>query len=104
MHENWELANSFQAAADTDRMEHFAEEADLAGLDADDSGNLRSVTEDSRAEASMYRQFAKEAMADGDHAAAALFEKMQRAADAQKRAFEAAFRIQTRARTGVVAV
>ncbi len=94
--ENWDLAQLFQGAADIDRTEHFAQEADLADLVANDSDNLRHAMEEKRTEAAMYRQFAKEATADGDFAAAALFERMQAAAATQTDAFEAAFRIQTR--------
>jgi rubrerythrin len=104
MNENWNVAQLFQTTADTDRREHFAEEADLAGCEASDTENLRSAIEGKRADAAMYGQFAREATADGDFVAAALFEKMQTAVDTQRKAFEAAFRIQTRARTDLVAV
>jgi rubrerythrin len=104
MNENWNVAKLFQTAADTDRTEHFAEEADLAGLARGDSENLRSAIDGKRTDAAIYRQFATEAAADGDFKAAALFKKMQTATDAQREAFEVAFRIQTRAGRGLVAV
>jgi rubrerythrin len=94
MNENWDLAQLFQVAADIDRTEHFAKQADLAGLVASDSENLRHAMEEKRAEAAMYSQFAKEATADGDLVAAALFEKMQTAAASQIEGFETAFLIQ----------
>jgi rubrerythrin len=92
--ENWDLAQLFQVAADTGRTEHFAQEADLAGLVTNDCDNLRHAVEEKRAGAVMYQQFAKEAVAEGDFAAAALFEKIQTAAANQREAFEAAFLIQ----------
>ena len=88
--EYWDLAKLFQDAADTDRTEHFATEAEVAGLVRDDTDNVRHAVEEKRAEAAMYHQFAKEATADGDFAAAALFEKMQAAAVDQTEGFEAA--------------
>jgi rubrerythrin len=92
--ENWDLAQLFQTTADTDRTESFAKEAELAGLVANDSENLRCAMEEKQAEAAMYRQFAKEATADGDLVAATLFERMQTATVAQTQAFEAAFLMQ----------
>lgn len=96
MNENWDLAQLFQVAADTDRTEHFAKEAEVAGLVANDSDNLRSAVEEKRSAAAMYKQFASEATADGDFAVAALFEKMQTATTTQTGAIEDAFRIHTR--------
>lgn len=66
VNENWALAQLFRVTADTDRTEHFAKEADLAGLAARDADNLRHAVEEKRAEAAMYKQFAKEATADAD--------------------------------------
>jgi rubrerythrin len=95
VNENWDLVQLFQVAADVDEVEHFGKEADLAGLVANHSKILRHAIEEKRAEAALYRQFTTEATADGDLAAAALFEEMQTAAATQTEAFEAAFRIET---------
>lgn len=104
MNENWVLAKLFQTAADTDRTEHFAEEAGLAGLEASDYENLAFVIEDKRADAARYGQFAKQATADSDFAAAELFKRMQTAADSQREAFEAALCTEARACTRLAMV
>jgi rubrerythrin len=96
MNENWDLARLFQAAADADRIDHFAKEADVAGLIANDSENLRDAVEDKRAEVAMYKQFAKEATADGDFTVADLFERVQTTVVTQADAFEIACRTQVR--------
>lgn len=93
MNEKWDLAQLFQCAADTDRTEHFAKEAEVAGLVANDSDNLRLALEEKRAEAAMYKQFANEAIADGDFAVAARFGRMQTGTAIQREALETAFRI-----------
>ena len=84
MNENWDLAQLFQVAADTDRTEHFAEEADLAGLVRVIPRILDMLWKKSGLRLRCTR-FAKEATADGDLAAAALFEKMQAAAAIRQR-------------------
>jgi len=95
MQENCDLARLFQTVADTDRTEHFAEGADLAGLVTSDSENLRYAIEEKRAQAAMCARFTREATADGDLAAAARFEKIRADEITQAEALEAAFRIQT---------
>jgi rubrerythrin len=99
MNGNQELALLFQNAADTDRIEFFAKEADLTGLVANDSENLRYALEERRVEAAMYGKFAKEAAADGDLMAAALFESIQTAQATQTEVFEAALRTHANERT-----
>ncbi len=95
MNENWDIAQLFQTAADNDRVEHFAEEAKLACLVADDVENLRNAIEEKRAGAATYKRFGKEATADGDFKAAALFEKISTDEAAQAKTFEAALQLQT---------
>jgi rubrerythrin len=105
MNGNRQLALLFQNAADSDRIEHFAKEADLAGLVANDSENLRYAMEEGRVEAAMYGKFAKEAATDGDFIAAALFESIQTAKATQTETFEAALRTHASERTaGLVEV
>ncbi len=99
MHQDWELARLLQMAADTDRTEHFAEEAELAGLVANDSENLRYAVEEKRAQAAMCARFAREAAIDGDLATAARFEKIGADEITQAEALEAACRIQISERT-----
>ena len=69
-----EVAALFEAAADVEVNEHFAEEAALVGLAGSDADNLRQAIEGEEYEvATMYREFAEQATAAGDHAAAARF-------------------------------
>jgi rubrerythrin len=95
MNESWSLANLFQAAADADRTEHFAEEAELACLVADNSENLKHAIDEKRAEVAMYARFLREATSDGDLAAAALFDRIRTEEATQAEAFETALRIRT---------
>ncbi|MFZ0592123.1 MAG: hypothetical protein WAM39_16780 [Bryobacteraceae bacterium] len=94
MNENWDLANLFQTAADTGRIEHFAKEADLAGLVTNEYDNLKDAMDEKRAQASMYDRFARQAIADGDTAAAELFEKIREENVTQALAFETTLLIQ----------
>lgn len=67
-------AEQFTSAADTELRDHFAREADLIGLGGDLKENLRDAMSGETAEASsMYPEFAKQAAAEHDSAAAALF-------------------------------
>ena len=69
-----ELADLFEATARTELFEHFAEEAELAGLVGDDTANLREAIGGEAYEVdTMYRTFAEQAQAAGDNAAAARF-------------------------------
>ena len=68
-----QAAQQFTSAAHTELSDHFAREADLIGLDADIAANLRDAISDETNEATMYRGFAKQANADHETAAAALF-------------------------------
>lgn len=96
LHEDWDLARLFQTAADADRTDHFAKEAEFAHLVASDSENLTSAVEEKKAAARMYGRFAAEATADRDLATAALFERMETAEDTQAKSFEIALRAQVR--------
>lgn len=95
MNENWDLAQLFQTAADNDRTEHFGKEAEVACLVADDSENLRCAIAEKRTAAATYGRFAKEATADGDFSAAALFEKIRADEVTQAETFETALQLQT---------
>jgi rubrerythrin len=68
-----QAAQQFTSAAHTELSDHFAREADLIGLGGDVVANLRDAISDETNEATMYRGFAKQANADHDTAAAALF-------------------------------
>ncbi len=95
MHRNWQLARLFQTIADTERIKHFAEGADLAGLVSNDAENLRYALNEKRAQAAMCGRFATQARADGDLTAAACFEKLRAEESTQADTLEAAFRVQT---------
>jgi rubrerythrin len=96
LRECWALANLFQTAADSDRLEHFADEAELARLVASDLENLKHALVEKRAEVAMYARFVSEAQADGDLAAAALFERIRAEEASQAEAFEIALPMETR--------
>jgi rubrerythrin len=75
---NTELADLFEKTAKVERFEHFSEEADMAGLVGNDQANLRAAIKGESYEvATMYRDFAKQAAAAGDKAAAKLFEEIR---------------------------
>jgi rubrerythrin len=76
---NAELATLFETAARTERFEHFREEAQLAGLVGSDAENLQNAIKGESYEVdTMYREFAKQAAAAGDTAAADRFEEIRR--------------------------
>lgn len=73
-----ELAELFENIAKEERLEHFAEEAELAGLVGTDADNLSNAIEGESYEVeTMYREFAEKALAAGDDAAAARFEEIR---------------------------
>lgn len=75
---NTELAQLFEKTANTERLEHFAEEAELAGLVGSDADNLNdAILGESYEIETMYRDFARQAGAAGDQAAAARFEEIR---------------------------
>ena len=86
-----EIAELFENAAKTERFEHFAEEAELAGLVGTNEENLRTAIKGESYEATtMYREFAEEAASVEDHAAAERFEEIRRDEMKHRAMFEAA--------------
>lgn len=86
-----EIAELFENAAKTERFEHFAEEAELAGLVGTNEENLRTAIKGESYEATtMYREFAEEATSVEDHAAAERFEEIRRDEMKHRAMFEAA--------------
>jgi rubrerythrin len=76
-HGNEELAKLFDETARTERMEHFAEEAKLAGLVGSDEANLRdSIKGETWETEHMYPEFASHAKEAGDAAAATRFQEI----------------------------
>jgi rubrerythrin len=75
---NKELAELFEKTANTERFEHFAEEAQLAGLVGSDADNLKDAIKGESYEIDdMYLDFAQKATVAGDAAAAARFEEIR---------------------------
>lgn len=90
-HGNTELANLFRRAANTERFQHFAEEAELAGLVGSDADNLRDAIKGESYEVdTMYREFAEQAAAAGDKSAADRFEEVRHDEMGHRDAFKAA--------------
>jgi len=88
---NTALANLFEQTAKTERLEHLAEEAKLAKLVGDDAANLKeAIAGESYEVDTMYRQFAEQARAAGDTAAAARFEEIRRDEMKHRDSFKAA--------------
>ena len=72
------LADLFEKTANIERLEHLAEEAELAGLVGRDADNLANAIEGESYEVeTMYREFAEQAAADGDQAAASRFAEVR---------------------------
>jgi rubrerythrin len=88
---NTELAKLFRAAAKIERFQHFAEEAQLAGLVGSDADNLKDAIKGESYEVeTMYRQFAEQAASAGDKAAADRFEEIRRDETGHRDVFKAA--------------
>jgi rubrerythrin len=86
-----QLAALFERAARTERFQHFAEEADLAGLVGSDEDNLRDAIQGESYEVeTMYREFAQLAAAAGDKSAADRFEEIRHDEMGHRDAFKAA--------------
>jgi rubrerythrin len=86
-----DLADLFEATARTELFEHFAEQAALAGLVGDDAANLRDAIDGETYEVdTMYRTFAEQAQAVGEHAAAARFTEVRQDETHHRDAFTAA--------------
>lgn len=90
-HGNEELANLFEETAKTERLEHFAEEAKLVGLVGSDEENLRdSIKGETWEYDHMYPDFANQANAAGDAAAAARFREIREDEGRHRDAFQKA--------------
>lgn len=86
-----ELAALFERTAEIERFEHFAEEAELLGLVGSDEDNLRdAIAGESYEVETMYREFAEQAAAAGDQAAADRFEEVRHDEMGHRDAFKAA--------------
>ncbi len=89
-HGNPELAELFEDAAKTEKTEHFAQEAALAGIVGSDADNLRDAVEAETYEAgTMYPTFAREADKVGDHEAALRFREIASDEARHRDAFQA---------------
>ena len=88
---NKDVADLFEKAAHTERFQHFAEEAQLAGLVGSGEDNLRdAIKGESHEVETMYLGFAKDATAAGDKAAAARFQEIRNDEMGHRDAFKAA--------------
>lgn len=88
---NLKLANLFTDAAKVERFQHFAEEAELAGLVGSDADNLKDAIKGESYEVeTMYADFAKQAAAAGDKAAADRFEEIRHDEMSHRDSFKAA--------------
>jgi rubrerythrin len=77
-HGNKELAELFETTAKVERFEHFAEEAELAGLVGSDADNLHDAIKGESYEVeTMYLEFAQMAKIAGNIAAADRFEEIR---------------------------
>jgi rubrerythrin len=88
---NEPLADLFAQSAYTERFEHFAEEASLAGLVASDEANLRDAIKGETWEFDhMYPDFAGKAKTVGDDAAETRFLEIRADEGRHRDAFQAA--------------
>lgn len=88
---NAELADLFTASAHTERFEHFAEEAKLAGLVKSDEENLQDAIKGETYEFEhMYPDFASKAKAAGDTSAADRFLEIRKDEGSHRDGFQAA--------------
>lgn len=88
-----DLADLFGKAAHMERFQHFAEEAELAGLVGTDAANLQDAIKGESYEVNtMYADFAKQAAAIGDKAAADRFEEIRHDEMGHRDAFQSALK------------
>ncbi len=88
-----QLADLFEQTARTELMEHFAEEAQLAGLVGSDAENLRdAIGGESYEIATMYREFAEQAAAAGEQAVAVRFNEVRKDEMGHRAAFAEALK------------
>jgi rubrerythrin len=86
-----DLADLFEATAQTELFEHFSEEAELVGLVSDDAANLQDAASGEAYEVdTMYRTFAEQARESGDTAAADRFSEVRADEARHREAFVAA--------------
>jgi rubrerythrin len=86
-----DLAELFESTAKVERFEHFAEEAQLAGLVGSDEDNLRdAIAGESYEVDTMYGQFAQQARTAGDQAVADRFSEIRRDERGHRDAYTAA--------------
>jgi rubrerythrin len=86
-----EIAKIFEEAAQQERFQHFAEEGELAGTVGDTASNLQDAIKGESYEVrTMYPQFARQARAAGDTAAADRFEEISRDEQKHRDRFQAA--------------
>jgi len=87
------LAELFERTAAIELFEHFAEEAELAEIVGSDAENLQDAIAGEAYEVdTMYRQFAIQATASGDHEAAERFAEVREDEMGHRDAFEAALK------------
>jgi rubrerythrin len=90
-HGHGELADLYEKTANVEFLEHFAEEAKLAGLLGSDVENLKDAIKGESYEIEeMYKTFAKQAKDLGDQDAAERFEEVRGDEKKHKDAFRAA--------------
>jgi rubrerythrin len=90
---NRQLAHLFAQTARVERFQHFAEEAQLAGIVGTDAENLKDAIKGESYEINtMYADFAKQAAAVGDKAAAERFEEIRHDEMGHRDAFQAALK------------
>lgn len=88
---NVALAKLYEQTANTERVEHFKEEAIVAGLVGTDTANLNdSIQGESYEYETMYKGFAEEASKVGDTVAAQRFEEIRKDEAKHRDAFKAA--------------
>lgn len=88
---NNKLADLFESTAKTEHMEHFTEEAELAGLVGSDAENLKdSIKGESYETETMYREFAQQAKQAGDLQVAERFEEIRQDEAKHRDAFTSA--------------
>ena len=85
------LALLLEQTAKTERFEHFATEAKLAGTVGSNADNLKDAIKGENYETTtMYREFAEQAEKAGDHAVAMQFEEIRQDEMKHRDAFTAA--------------
>jgi rubrerythrin len=86
-----DLATLFEYTANVERLEHFAQEAELAGLVGSDEENLQdAIDAESHAVDAVYGDFAQQARSAGDQAVADRFGDIRRDERGHRDVFKAA--------------